>query len=95
MTITQKNFKHIVELAYLDFEDVVQQFEKCRATITEIEQLQTVDTSQVSPMHHPSSITQYLRPDNHVMLPKIEDLASTASAFENNLYTVPLILKGS
>lgn len=94
MAITTEQFEHIARLAYLDLDDVSHQIAACRVTMAQIETLQTVDTAHISPLHHPTSITQFLRPDNHVILPEITDLASCASAFADNLYTVPLIIKG-
>ena len=94
MAITTKQFEHIARLAYLDLEDVAHQFDKCRAMIKSIEQLQTVDTADVSPLHHPTSVTQYLRPDNHVLKPDIVELAQSSTAFVDGFYSVPLIIKG-
>ncbi|MGV3739963.1 MAG: Asp-tRNA(Asn)/Glu-tRNA(Gln) amidotransferase subunit GatC [Gammaproteobacteria bacterium] len=94
MAITIEQFKHIVQLAYLDPEDVADQLERCSATIKAIEQLQIVDTTRISPLHHPTSITQYLRPDSDVILPDVNDLAKNAPTFIDNFYTVPLIIKG-
>ena len=82
-------------MAYLDLDDVANQIDKCRATIENIEHLQTIDTTHVSPMHHPTSVTQYLRPDSNVTSPNIDDLARSAPSFIDNMYTVPLIIKGS
>lgn len=95
MTITTKQFHHIALLAYLDPKDVSSQFNQCTKIIEHIEHLQTVDTSKISPLHHPTSVTQYLRPDNQVIQPKIADLAQCALEFQDDLYTVPLIIKSS
>ena len=94
MTMTTKQFAHIAHLAHLDVEDVAHQFEKCLALIESIEYLKTVDTTHISPLHHPTSVTQYLRPDNQVILPDINDLAQSAAEFVDNFYSVPLIIKG-
>ena len=95
MTITTEQFERIARLAYLDFDDAAPLLNKCRAVIGDIEHLQTLDTTHVSPMHHPTSVTQYLRPDNHVIKPNIQDLTSSAPEFIDDLYTVPLVIKGS
>jgi aspartyl-tRNA(Asn)/glutamyl-tRNA(Gln) amidotransferase subunit C len=95
MAITNQQLEHIVRLVYLDIEDVTHQFDQCRALIETIEHLQTVDTTNISPLHHPTSVTQYLRPDSHVIMPNIADLEKSASAFVDHFYTVPLILKGA
>lgn len=95
MAITTQQFEHIVRLAYLDLDDVIHLIDQCSVIMANIEQLQTVDTTHVSPLHHPTSVTQYLRPDSHVILPEIDDLAQSAPAFVDNQYTVPLIIKGS
>lgn len=94
MAITTEQFEHIVQLAYLDPQDIADQFERCSGTIQDIEQLQTVNTSRISPLHHPTSVTQYLRPDSDVILPDVNDLAKNATTFVDNFYTVPLIIKG-
>jgi aspartyl/glutamyl-tRNA(Asn/Gln) amidotransferase C subunit len=95
MAITTQQFEHIVRLAYLDLDDVIHLIDQCRVIMANIEQLQMVDTTHISPLHHPTSVTQYLRPDSHVILPEIDDLAQSAPAFVDNQYTVPLIIKGS
>ncbi len=95
MAITTKQLEQIAHLAYLDLDDVARQLKECRAIIEDIEHLQTVDTKHVSPLQHPTSVTQYLRPDNYVIVPNIADLAQSTPAFVDDLYHVPLIMKGS
>lgn len=92
--ISTKQFEHIAHLAYLDYDDVAEQLQKCCAVIENIEHLQSVDTAHISPLQHPTSVTQYLRPDNHVVVPNIQDLAQSAPSFVDNVYRVPLIIKG-
>ena len=94
MTISIEQFEHIARLAYLDVQDVTDQFERLNMIVQDIEQLQAVNTHKISPLHHPTSMTQYLRPDSDVILPNINDLAQNAPAFVDNLYSVPLIIKG-
>lgn len=94
MAITTEQFAHIVRLAYLDPQDVADQFERCSGIIKDIEQLQSVNTKNISPLHHPTSLTQYLRPDNAVILPDVNDLAINGTTFVDQLFTVPLIIKG-
>lgn len=94
MAITTKKLEHIARLAYLDIDNLARQLQDCRAIIENIEHLQKVDTSHVSPLHHPTSVTQYLRPDNHVIVPSSDDLARSSSTFIDNFYQVPLIIKG-
>ena len=95
MSITPQQFEYIASLAYLDVEDVKAQYQRCCATMQDIELLQRVDTLHISPMHHPTSVTQYLRPDQHVVLPDIQDLEHSAPDFVDHLYQVPLIIKGA
>jgi aspartyl/glutamyl-tRNA(Asn/Gln) amidotransferase C subunit len=95
MAITTKQLEHIAHLAYLDVENVALQLQKCLAIIKDIEHLQTVDTTHVSPLQHPTSVTQYLRPDSKVIVPKIDDLEQTSPEYADSLYKVPLIMKGS
>ncbi|MCX7091461.1 MAG: aspartyl/glutamyl-tRNA amidotransferase subunit C [Legionellales bacterium] len=95
MAITTKQLEHIAHLAYLDVEDVARQLQECRAIIEDIQHLQTVDTTHVSPLQHPTSVTQYLRPDSRVIVPNIHDLEQTAPEFVDCVYKVPLIMKGS
>lgn len=94
MAITTKQFEHITRLAYLDQEDVANQFDKCGAMIEGIEQLQTVNVAHISPLHHPTSVTQYLRPDNQVIKPNINELMRHSTTFVDGFYSVPLIIKG-
>lgn len=95
MTIIKKQFEHIANLAYLAPENALEQLESCSAMIHGIETLQTVDTRSITPLHHPTSVTQHLRPDNYVILPNLQDLAQCTPDFEGNFYNVPLIIKGS
>ena len=95
MTISIEQFEHIVRLSYLNLQDVALHFERLAVIIKDIEQLQAVNTTQISPLHHPTSLTQYLRSDAEVMLPNSHDLSQNAPAFIDNLYSVPLIIKGS
>lgn len=94
MAITTQQLEHIARLAYLDVENVARQLQECRTIIEDIEHLQKVDTTHVSPLQHPTSVTQYLRPDNHVVVPNTDDLSLSASTFIDHFYQVPLIIKG-
>ncbi|MCR9191134.1 MAG: Asp-tRNA(Asn)/Glu-tRNA(Gln) amidotransferase subunit GatC [Gammaproteobacteria bacterium] len=93
MTMTLKQFNQVALLAYLQPQDVAKHLEKCNTVISQIEHLQLIDTSNVSPLNHPTSVTQYLRPDDQIGTPEVQDLAKSAPVFEDNLFIVPQIIK--
>lgn len=94
MPLTAKQLENIAMLAYLDPSDVAHQLQKCNAVINSIEGLQSIDTANMTPLYHPTSVTQYVRSDDHIGVPDIHALAQCAPQFEDNLYIVPQVIKG-
>ncbi|PJD94312.1 MAG: Asp-tRNA(Asn)/Glu-tRNA(Gln) amidotransferase GatCAB subunit C [Legionella sp.] len=94
MAMTAEQLAHTAKLAYLEPSDVMHHLEKCNAVLSSIEKLQSIDTSTILPLNHPTSVTQYLRNDDHIGAPDIRALAQCAPQFQDDLYIVPQVVKG-
>ncbi len=94
MTLTAKQLESIAMLAYLDPSDVAHELQKCNDVISSIEALQSIDTANITPLNHPTSVTQYMRSDDHIGIPDVHALSQCAPQFEEDLYIVPQVIKG-
>lgn len=93
MSITADDLEHLAHLSYLNAASVADQLGKCNAIIKQIERLQKINTSDVSPLNHPTSVTQFLRIDEANPLSNLHALAENAPLFDNDMYIVPLVIK--
>ena len=57
------------------------------------EQMNAVDTADISPMAHPLHMTQRLRPDQVTELDQRELFQGIAPAVEDGLYLVPKVIE--
>ena len=57
-----------------------------------VEQMDTVDTGDVTPMAHPLHMAQRLRPDEITETDQRDHFQSIAPATENGLYLVPRVI---
>ncbi|STX29291.1 glutamyl/tRNA (Gln) amidotransferase subunit C [Legionella beliardensis] len=91
MTISKNDLHKIARLAYLEPE--TEEMEKLalevNAIIDFVQQLQGLDTAEVHPLFHPLNLKQRLRDDEITEQNCIDELASIAPQFENDLYLVP------
>lgn len=95
MTIKQDEIEKIAELARIRISD--QEIGNVTQRITEIltmvDQLQSVDTSEVMPMANPLDATQRLRADEVTQTNRREAFQAIAPAVENGLYLVPKVIE--
>ena len=94
MIITHKELKTLAHLAYLDcgHDNTHALIHEINAIIDFVEQLKTVDTSQIVPLFHPINHPQHLRDDNVTETDCTNQLTDLAPRFEDNLYWVPKII---
>ncbi len=95
MPFSSKDLKQIARLAYLDIdpEDSSKLTDEVNSIMDFVEQLSSVDTSQVSPLFHPLALHQRLRPDTITEESCIAELEAIAPQFEDNLYLVPKFIE--
>lgn len=97
MTITPNALKKIAALSYLtiDASDCAALTQDINSIMNFMNQLQSIDTSNVSPLCHPFSSHQRLRADEVTEGHCTEELKAIAPLFEDNLYLVPQVLESS
>jgi aspartyl-tRNA(Asn)/glutamyl-tRNA(Gln) amidotransferase subunit C len=97
MTISQEELKKIAGLAYLntDSSDSNQLSQEISSIMDFIDQLRSVDTTNVMPLFHPFSSHQRLRTDEISEHNCTTELAAIAPLFEDNLYLVPKVIESS
>lgn len=95
MTISAEDLGKLARLAYLDTD--LDQSPKLIQEINEImdfvDQLRTVDTSEIAPLCHPLALHQRLRPDAITEEDCLAELEAIAPLFEDNLYLVPQVIE--
>ena len=95
MAIAQDEIEKIAELARIRIAE--DQIGELTQRITEIlgmvDQLQAVDTSDVTPMANPLDATQRLRSDEVTESNRRDDFQAIAPATENGLYLVPKVIE--
>lgn len=69
MTLSAKDLENISKLAYLneDSEHSAKLTQEVSAIMDFVDQLKTIDTSQIAPLFHPLALNQRLRPDEDQM----------------------------
>ena len=97
MTLTTKDLEKIAGLAYLniDTEHSSQLTQELSAIMDFVEQLRSVDTSNVAPLFHPFALHQRLRSDETTEADCIAELETMAPLFENGFYLVPKVIESS
>lgn len=95
MTISTKDLKKIARLAYLDIdsEHPSKLTQEISAIMDFVEQLRSVETSEVAPLFHPFALHQRLRTDEVTEADCIAELEAIAPMFEDNLYLVPKVIE--
>ncbi|PIE42852.1 MAG: Asp-tRNA(Asn)/Glu-tRNA(Gln) amidotransferase GatCAB subunit C [Gammaproteobacteria bacterium] len=95
MSIDVSTVEKIAHLARLQVTE--EQAEKLTSDLSNIldlvDQLQAVDTSNVTPMAHPMDVTQVLRKDVVTEQNQREALQSVAPATEDGLFLVPKVIE--
>jgi len=94
MTLKIEDVRNIAQLARLQIDDSsLEQYASDLSNILALaEQMNTVDTSNVSPMAHPLDATQRLRPDEVTESNQREKFQAIAPDVENGFYRVPKVI---
>jgi len=94
MTLKIEDVRNIAELARLQIDD--SDLEQYAADLSSIlalaEQMNAVDTSNVTPMAHPLDATQRLRADKVTESDQREKFQAIAPDVENGFYRVPKVI---
>jgi len=95
MSLTQDDVKKIAHLARLSISDAdIPSYEKELSNILGlVEQMNAVDTSDVSPMAHPLDMAQRLREDTVTEENHRDDYQSVAPNVEKGLFLVPQVIE--
>jgi aspartyl-tRNA(Asn)/glutamyl-tRNA(Gln) amidotransferase subunit C len=94
MTLKIEDVRNIAQLARLQMDD--SSLERYASDLSNIlalaEQMNSVDTSNVTPMAHPLDATQRLRPDLVTESDQREKFQAIAPDVENGFYRVPKVI---
>ncbi|MDR3502630.1 MAG: Asp-tRNA(Asn)/Glu-tRNA(Gln) amidotransferase subunit GatC [Legionella sp.] len=95
MTITPTDLEKIAQLAYLntDMDHTPQLIQEVNEIMNFVEQLRSVDTTEVVPLFHPFALQQRLRPDAITEESCLAELEAIAPLFEDDLYLVPQVIE--
>jgi aspartyl-tRNA(Asn)/glutamyl-tRNA(Gln) amidotransferase subunit C len=94
MALSKHDIDHIAHLASLelDEQEKADYVEKLSQIIELVEQLGSVDTSDVEPMAHPLDMVQRLREDMVTESNQRDYLQQNAREIEDGLYIVPKVI---
>ncbi len=95
MKLTRQNVEQIAHLARLEIapEELDGVVEKLGRIVDFVDQLQSADTSAVTPMAHPMDMSQRLRADAVTEADRRDLYQQNSVAVEDGLYTVPRVLE--
>lgn len=95
MTLSPSDIEKIARLASLDThsDHTSKLNEEVNAIMDFIEQLRSVDTTNVTPLFHPFASHQRLRTDEITEEECIAELEAMAPLFETDLYLVPKVIE--
>jgi aspartyl-tRNA(Asn)/glutamyl-tRNA(Gln) amidotransferase subunit C len=95
MALSKQDIDHIARLASLEVDEQEKgdYLEKLSQIIELVEQLGSVDTSDVVPMAHPLDMVQRLRADVVTETNQRDYLQQNARDTEDGLYTVPKVIE--
>ena len=95
MSLSQDDVKKIAHLARLSIDEAdIPAYEKELSNILDlVEQMNAVDTSEVSPMAHPLDMAQRLREDKVTEENQRDAFQAIAPATEEGLYLVPQVIE--
>jgi aspartyl-tRNA(Asn)/glutamyl-tRNA(Gln) amidotransferase subunit C len=95
MALSKQDIDHIARLASLEVDEQEKgdYVEKLSQIIELVEQLGSVDTSDVVPMAHPLDMVQRLRADVVTETNQRDYLQQNARDTEDGLYTVPKVIE--
>lgn len=95
MSLGPDDVKKIAHLARLDInESDIEDYASNLSNILDlVEQMNSIDTSNVTPMAHPQDLGQRLRADEVLEENQREQFQKIAPATENGLYLVPKVIE--
>ncbi len=95
MTLKIEDVRNIAQLARLQIDDSsIEQYATDLSNILALaEQMNSVDTTDVTPMAHPLDATQRLRPDEVTETDQREKFQAIAPDVENGFYRVPKVIE--
>lgn len=95
MSLDRKNIRHIATLSRLAMSD--SECEKYSEDLSRIldlvEQMNSVDTSNIDPMAHPLELTARLRDDEVTETDQRDHFQNIAPEVEDGLYLVPRVIE--
>lgn len=95
MALDNTDVEKIAHLARLQISesDTLEVAQRISNILNMIDQMQNVDTSQVTPMAHPFDASQRLRPDVVTETNQREYFQKIAPATQDGLYLVPKVIE--
>ncbi len=95
MTLKIEDVRNIAQLARLQIDDSsIEQYATDLSNILALaEQMNSVDTTDVTPMAHPLDATQRLRPDEVTETDQRDKFQAIAPDVKNGLYRVPRVIE--
>ena len=95
MSLDKEQVQHIAMLARLKLsdEEYAESVEKLSKIVDFVDQLSSVDTTNVLPMAHPVDAAQRLRPDDVTETNDRDHYQQNAPAVVDGLYLVPKVLE--
>lgn len=95
MALDNTDVEKIAHLARLQISesDTLEVAQRISNILNMIDQMQNVDTSQVTPMAHPFDASQRLRPDVVTETNQREYFQKLAPATQDGLYLVPKVIE--
>jgi aspartyl-tRNA(Asn)/glutamyl-tRNA(Gln) amidotransferase subunit C len=95
MTLKTEDVRNIAQLARLQIDDAdIEQYAIDLSSILALaEQMNSVDTTNVTPMAHPLDATQRLRPDEVTETDQRDKFQAIAPDVKNGLYRVPRVIE--
>jgi len=87
-----KNIAHLARLS-IDDDDIDSYVSSLSSILDLVAQMNSVDTSEVTPMAHPLDVSQRLREDEVLEHNQREQFQKIAPQTENGLYLVPKVIE--
>jgi len=87
-----KNIAHLARLS-IDDDDIDSYVSSLSSILDLVAQMNSVDTSEVTPMAHPLDVGQRLREDEVLEQNQREQFQKIAPQTENGLYLVPKVIE--
>ena len=94
MSLTPKEIIHIAHLARLKTDSTQAEFyaTQLSSIMDLVEQMNTIDTSDIQPMSHPQDVALRLRADEVTAPDRRAEFQAIAPATRNGLYLVPRVI---